>query len=62
MELVLQQLQLQCTKQVKTDKKIVNLLVEGGNLEVSFSEENGTYKNIFLTGKAEFVFSGTIKI
>ena len=49
-------------KTKKTNAKAINLLVEGGKLEVSFTEENNMYKNVFLTGKAEFVFNGTIKI
>ncbi len=49
----------------KTQKTAVNsvkLLVEGGKLEVSFSTDNGFYKNVFLTGKATFVFKGNITI
>ena len=46
----------------KTDKNSINLLVEGGELNVSFTEENNIYKNVFLTGKAEFVFKGNITI
>jgi len=38
------------------------LPVEGGVLEVSFTEENGVYKNVFLTGPAKFVFKGSISI
>lgn len=49
-------------KTKKTSASKINLLVEGGELEVSFTEENGIYKNVFLTGKATFVFSGTIII
>ena len=46
----------------KTNNKSIFLPVEGGNLEVSFSENNGVYTNIFLKGPAEFVFSGIFKI
>jgi len=46
----------------KTNSKSIFLPVEGGNLEVSFAENNGIYTNIFLKGPAEFVFSGTFKI
>ena len=42
----------------RTKSKIVSLPVEGGLLEVSFDEENGVYKNVFLKGPAEFVFKG----
>ncbi len=47
-------------KTQQTENNTVKLLVEGGVLEVSFSEEKGIYKNIFLIGKAVFVFSGTV--
>ncbi|MDC0177135.1 diaminopimelate epimerase [Polaribacter sp.] len=46
----------------KTNSNLISLPVEGGNLEVSFSEENGTYTNVFLKGPATFVFRGTIQI
>lgn len=46
----------------KTNSNLISLPVEGGNLEVSFSEENGTYTNVFLKGPATFVFEGTINI
>jgi diaminopimelate epimerase len=34
----------------------------GGNLNVRFKTENNIYKDVFLTGKATFVFKGTFKI
>ena len=40
----------------KTKSNHIYLPVEGGNLEVSFKEENGIYNNIFLIGPAQFVF------
>lgn len=46
----------------KTKKNIINLPVEGGELQVTFDEENGNYYNIFLTGLALLVFKGTITI
>lgn len=46
----------------KTNSKRISLPVEGGNLEVSFEEENGNYTNIFLKGPAKFVFSGNFKV
>ncbi len=46
----------------KTKSNHIYLPVEGGNLEVSFKEENGIYKNIFLIGPAQFVFKGNISI
>ena len=44
----------------KTKNNTIKLPVEGGNLEVNFTEENGVYKNVFLKGAAKFVFKGTI--
>lgn len=45
-----------------TKSNLISLPVEGGILEVSFTEENGTYKNVFLKGPATFVFKGKITI
>ncbi len=49
-------------KTQKTTEKTINLIAKGGNLSVSFDVENNIFKNVFLTGKAEFVFKGKIKI
>jgi len=38
----------------------VAIVAQGGSLSVSFDEENGSYKNVWLTGPAQFVFEGTI--
>jgi len=38
----------------------VAIVAQGGSLSVSFDEENGNYKNVWLTGPAQFVFEGTI--
>ncbi|TMM28975.1 diaminopimelate epimerase [Polaribacter aestuariivivens] len=46
----------------KTKSNLISLPVEGGNLEVSFTEENGLYKNVFLKGPATFVFFGEINL
>jgi diaminopimelate epimerase len=46
----------------KTKSTLISLLVEGGTLEVSFTEENDVYKNIFLKGPATFVFKGEVLI
>ena len=46
----------------KPKSNLISLPVEGGNLEVSFTEENGLYKNVFLKGPATFVFSGEINL
>ena len=46
----------------KTSSKEIIIDVEGGKLKVSF-EKNGTnYVNVFLEGKAEFVFEGEIEV
>ncbi|WP_152287599.1 diaminopimelate epimerase [Flavicella marina] len=44
-----------------TSSKQIKLLVEGGELEVSFEKENNGYKNVFLKGPAKFVFEGSFK-
>ena len=44
----------------KTTSNLISLPVEGGNLEVSFSEKDGIYTNVFLKGPATFVFKGEI--
>ena len=46
----------------KTISSTINLPVEGGHLEVSFSEKNGIYTDIFLKGPASIVFQGSITI
>lgn len=46
----------------KTKNNTVNLIAVGGKLKVSFDVINGIYKNVVLTGPAEFVFEGTISI
>ncbi|WP_339885877.1 diaminopimelate epimerase [Polaribacter vadi] len=45
-----------------TKSNSISLPVEGGNLEVSFDENNGVYTNVFLKGPAKFVFKGEIDI
>ncbi|TVZ55188.1 diaminopimelate epimerase [Lutibacter sp. Hel_I_33_5] len=49
-------------KTKKTSSNLISLPVEGGKLEVSFTEENGIYKNVFLKGPATFVYSGKINL
>lgn len=44
----------------KTQSNNVQLDVEGGKLEVSFTYLEGRFTNVFLTGPAEFVFEGNI--
>lgn len=46
----------------KTDADKVNLNVEGGKLEVSFTPTEGKYVEVFLKGPATFVFEGNISI
>ena len=46
----------------KTTSTLISLPVEGGNLEVSFTEENGVYKNVFLKGPAKAVYNGNINL
>jgi diaminopimelate epimerase len=46
----------------KTKSNLISLPVEGGTLEVSFTAENGVYKNVFLKGPATFVFKGEVLI
>lgn len=45
----------------QTTKNAVNLETPGGTLTVSFEQDGTTYKNIFLKGKATFVFEGEIE-
>jgi diaminopimelate epimerase len=44
----------------ETDKNLITLQVQGGELQVSFDFENGVYKNVWLIGPAKFVYKGTI--
>lgn len=44
----------------ETSSTKLQLLVEGGVLEVSFTANKGVYKEVFLTGKAVQVFKGEI--
>jgi len=44
----------------ETDENLLTLQVQGGELQVSFDEENGAYKNIWLIGPATFVYQGSI--
>lgn len=46
----------------KTKSKEVNLNVEGGSLNVKFQGEKDNFTEVFLTGPATFVFSGSIQI
>lgn len=44
----------------KTNATKVELLVEGGTLEVNFNFEKNTYTKVFLKGPAQLVFEGII--
>jgi diaminopimelate epimerase len=46
----------------KTTSNLVYLPVEGGRLEVSFIEDHGVYKNVYLKGPATFVFKGSFEL
>jgi diaminopimelate epimerase len=46
----------------KTDGPIAVLVRGGSELEVGFEKEGDQFKNVTLTGPAEFVFEGTIDI
>jgi diaminopimelate epimerase len=40
----------------------INIKTLGGDLSVAYVEEEGTFKNVFLNGPAEFVFEGEINL
>ncbi|TWO30899.1 diaminopimelate epimerase [Seonamhaeicola sediminis] len=44
----------------ETNKNLINLNVQGGDLKVSFDVEKGIYKNVWLIGPAKLVYQGTI--
>lgn len=44
----------------ETSHNLVNLTVQGGELQVSFDVEDNSYKNVWLIGPAKFVYSGVI--
>ena len=49
-------------KASKICKIVQNIEVKGGSLQVTFTENNGIFSDIFLSGPAEFVFEGTIDL
>lgn len=49
-------------KTKKTNKNKIKLSVVGGQLQVSFDENDGVYTNVVLSGPADFVFDGQITI
>ncbi len=46
----------------KTKSTQIDLDVQGGKLKVSFEKTANGYQNVFLEGKAEFVFEGNIQL
>jgi diaminopimelate epimerase len=46
----------------ETTSNLIDIDVQGGKLKVSFDKKGTTYSNVFLEGKAEFVFQGIIEI
>ncbi|HEY5689601.1 MAG TPA: diaminopimelate epimerase [Yeosuana sp.] len=44
----------------ETNQNLVKLQTQGGELQVSFTKEGETYKNVCLIGPATFVFKGEI--
>ena len=44
-----------------TQSQQVKLLVEGGELEVSFHKNGNSFQDVFLKGPAKFVFKGTFQ-
>ena len=45
----------------KTKSNTVKINMPGGNLSVSFEQQNGTYTNIFLKGPAKQVYKGEVE-
>lgn len=45
----------------RTDSGEVHLKTQGGSLKVSFQREAGSFRNIWLTGRAQQVFKGVIQ-
>lgn len=46
----------------KTTSNEISLLVEGGELKVTFKKEGKNYTDVFLIGSATFVFEGKIEL
>ena len=45
----------------ETEKNLITLKTQGGDLQVSFDKENDSYKNVWLIGPAKQVFKGEIE-
>ncbi|MGX1929151.1 diaminopimelate epimerase [Flagellimonas sp. 2504JD4-2] len=48
-------------KMGKTNSNSVRINMPGGNLSVSFEQQNGSYSNIFLKGPAKQVYKGEVE-
>ena len=46
----------------KANANTIGIQVEGGQLQISFIKEDGIYKEVHLSGPAQFVFQGEIHI
>ena len=46
----------------QTTSNTVNLIAKGGRLIVDFDVVDKTYKNVVLTGPAQFIYQGSIEI
>jgi diaminopimelate epimerase len=46
----------------KTNSNCISLPVEGGVLEVSFIEKEGSYTSVFLKGPTALVYKGKIEV
>lgn len=44
----------------ETEKNLITLNAQGGDLQVSFDRVNGSYKNVWLIGAAKMVYKGNI--
>ena len=44
----------------ETNRTMITLKTQGGELQVAFNKEGNTYKNVFLIGPAALVYKGVI--
>ncbi|PIA82136.1 diaminopimelate epimerase [Gaetbulibacter sp. 4G1] len=44
----------------ETEKNLITLKTQGGDLQVAFQSQNGTYNNVWLIGPAKIVYQGSI--
>lgn len=44
----------------ETEKNLITLKTQGGDLQVAFQSQNGTYNNVWLIGPAKLVYQGSI--